>query len=96
MMYVKIDILGKNDPPILTENKLPIVDTPLERFVVLEGGMQSGKDSVAFVCTVDDKMIFMQCSAEMMDGLYAAMTGARQRWNEQTGGRCEPEATCGN
>jgi len=50
---------------------------------ILEGGMSSGKTSIGFIVESEGRKFLVQTSADILNGLMAAVRGAEQRWKER-------------
>lgn len=91
MQHVTIRIHSKNDPsPALPEvaealkkGEAQAAEGTLEYLVILEGGMQSGKTSVAlYLKTPDGNYALAQMSAAMFLTMQSAVKGAMARFGE--------------
>ena len=84
MVHANIKIQEYGDPPPFPKLKpSDITKTELTDFVVLQGGMASGKTSISFFSKDSDgKVYFTQTSGAIFQAVVAALNGAEQRWKE--------------
>lgn len=83
MKPIDARVVDVGDPPPF-EASAPLHKVELERFAVLEQGMQSGRASVAFVIQLPDgSTVFAETSARLFLSLAAITRGALQRWGEE-------------
>jgi len=84
MTTTRVNIISVNDPPPCDGMDAATVDSiTLERFVVLEGGTQSGGLSVAMMGTLPNgRTVFMQTTGTTFAQLAAALKGAYGRFGQ--------------
>lgn len=83
MSMIDVKIVSKEDTKPVWPDIASVPEGELERFCVLQGGMESGRSSVAFLIKLDDGThVLVQTSAELMDMMAGAARGARMRWGE--------------
>lgn len=83
MPHIKIVIREKKDNTPAFENlsESDTVWVEPDGFVILEGGMESGKTSVALSFKLPDgKTAIAETSAEIFNGMAVALRGAEQRF----------------
>lgn len=82
MMQVDIHIVERGADPPFPELADKVREAEgVVQFVVLEGGMQSGKPSVMLlVPRSSEEVVLVQLSAEIFEAMAAAVRGARARW----------------
>lgn len=85
MVHTQIKILDKGQGPAFPDLQDKVVhQVNLDRFVILQGGMKSGKPSVAVLAELPNgEWVFVETSGRIFDGLMAALRGALQRWGEE-------------
>lgn len=86
MSAVVIKIQDKKDEntslfPELGKN--PLVRGDVQFVGILQGGMASGKTSIALHSVIDGKTIMLEISAEFLDAINSARKGAESRWIEE-------------
>ena len=86
-MQVKILIQDLKDAgtPLFPEmEKAGFKEGQLESFGILEGGTVGGKASVGInVKMPDGTYVWVQTTADIFEGMAAALRGARQRWAQK-------------
>lgn len=82
MIGFSIIIMGKEDTKGFELDPQYIAEGQIKQAAIMEAGMQSGKDSVAFDIVVEGekKHIVVQTSVALLEGLLSAAKGAGQRW----------------
>jgi hypothetical protein len=81
MPNVTIHIKSKTDPgpAVKTRDGSTAIIAKLTDFVILEGGMQSGKTSVAiFFDLADGTQCFAETSGEIFNGMAVTLKGANE------------------
>lgn len=69
-------------PEIVNENFY--CEAKLHGVSVLQSGMTTGKTSVGIAIELPDgKYVLVQTSASMIEGIFAAIRGAEQRWHDE-------------
>lgn len=89
MQHARILIKEKSDPtPALSEVKV-YSEGELKDVVLLEGGMSSGKTSIALhVVDGSGRSVIVQTSAAMFEMIFGALKGAEIRWSERAEHKC--------
>ncbi len=84
MPQCSIKVQLKTDPPATIDNlKVPYVRGELDTMVILEGGMQSGKTSVALhIITASGESVIVETSAAILEGIAATLKGAEMRFSD--------------
>ena len=85
MVHANIIIQEYGDPPLFPKLKPgDITKTELTDFIVLQGGMASGKTSISFFLKdADGKVYFAQTSGSIFQAVAATLNGAEQQWKEK-------------
>lgn len=84
-MHIDVRIIEEGDPAPWPELGAPgaMVQGTLDRFAVLQGGMVSGRASVAFFVRLPDgRTVMAEASAALMAMMAGACAGACRRWGE--------------
>ena len=79
MQEIVIKIVAIGEPPPFPECAGAIVSQPIG-ITILEGGMQSGRTSVALLTRQGDTYCFTEFSADMFAAIADAVRGAVQRF----------------
>jgi hypothetical protein len=83
MRLIKTIIHRLGDPPVEELKGLESENANPSHFIILEGGMASGKTSVMLIAKTDaGQQVSIQLSAEMFDTLNSAVKGANQHFKE--------------
>ena len=84
MLHTQIKIVEHGDPPPFPElASRPTHLAPFDRFSILQGGMDSGRASVAISAELPDgSVVFIQTSARNFYAMAMAVRGACERWGE--------------
>jgi hypothetical protein len=70
--------------PGLADDAAKIYDLPVQKCSILEGGMASGKPSVALLAKAEDgALILFQLSADQLNFLNSAVIGATARFEDE-------------
>lgn len=77
MPNVNIIVHRKNDPdPALHFDVKEVTMVRLEKMIIVEGGMESGKTSVAFILQdPDGKVLIAETSGALLHGMESALRG---------------------
>lgn len=87
MIGITIRILAKGDPGPAVPEAVGAEELQITHAVIVEGGMTSGKTSIALVLkTADGKHYVTQTSLSLFDMLAGAVKGAAARFGELLGG----------
>ena len=83
-MMIDVRILAKGDPPPWPDiQQTAGAPVALERVAILQGGMVSGRTSVAlFGKLPDGTFVMLETSAALMETLCGAVKGACQRFGD--------------
>jgi predicted ATPase len=81
----KVKIHDKGTPPAVIDALKPdYKQGNFDTCVIMEGGMVSGKTSLAFhIITEDGQSILVQTSAAIIEMLQGCIRGAEQRWADK-------------
>lgn len=81
MIGFSIIIMGKDDTTGFGLDPKVTREGQIKQAAIIENGMQSGKDSIAFdILTPEGTHLVVQTSVALLDTLLAAARGASQRW----------------
>ena len=89
-MDLKIRIIEKKQAEENLSKPVPegvLLRGEIKEFSILEGGMVSGKTSVALVAKLDDGSdVFLETSADLFNAMHSALAGAEIRFakNKET------------
>jgi hypothetical protein len=93
MEAISIVIQSKKDAekgpafPNLSEGVIKIYDLPVQKVSILEGGMKSGKTSLALCSKSEDgTLICFQLSADQLEFIAGAVRGANARFEDEKNG----------
>jgi len=83
MMFTEVRIVDRGDEPPFPVLPGPLQKCKLDRAALLQGGMASGKPSVAFIVDLPaGGVAFIETSLANFEMMAAAFRGAVQRWEE--------------
>lgn len=81
MIGFSVIIMDKDSTDGFKLDPETVVEGVIRQSAVMENGMVSGKDSIAFdVELPDGKHAVVQTSVDLLNGLLSAAKGASQRW----------------
>ena len=85
MPEIAITIVGHGDGPPWEDVAARVkVKTTVDRAAVLQGGMVTGRTSIALLVPLDDGTFAVaETSAALLRGVVAAIDGAEERWGER-------------
>lgn len=83
MIHTEVRIVEKGDPPPFINFGEKVRRCNLDRAAILQGGMESGKASVAFVVDLGNgEVAFIETSYTNFENMAAAFKGATIRWSK--------------
>lgn len=86
MIHTEVRIVEKGDSPpfkYTVADAKKLIHCNLDRAAILQGGMESGKASVAFVVDLGNgEVAFIETSYTNFENMAAAFKGATIRWSK--------------